>query len=208
MGYQECFEPITHLAEAAGIRDAIAVYENNPEIPGYCNFYCATKTKPTYEKLRELSSPELYACIGGDRCVVGCIASYFVDYMVPGFDWEYSDYFEDLNNELLDKAAAERPDLAELAKVRTSIAFEKMELDSIKRSIGLQRQCEAARPIIEEHLKQHGSVSYQEITKIKQLEGFDVINVLHHLEYDGFIVSKHSRRSLVYSLAEGEACRR
>ncbi len=35
MGYQETFKPIAHLAEAAGIREAIDAYKDCREMPGY-----------------------------------------------------------------------------------------------------------------------------------------------------------------------------
>ena len=50
MGYQEAFKPISHLAEAAGIREAVEEYKDCPDIPGYCTFYCATKSKDAFDE--------------------------------------------------------------------------------------------------------------------------------------------------------------
>lgn len=115
MGYQESFRPISHLAEAAGIKRAIDDYKDNPHIPDYCVYYCATRSK---------STGELYACIGGQRCRVHIVAGIDIDDCFP-YDEKYSDYYEDLNEPLVEEAARERPDLVEQAYQAVAAAFER-----------------------------------------------------------------------------------
>ena len=86
MGYQEAFKPISHLAEAAGIREAVEEYKDCPDVPGYCTFYCATKSNAFDEN----GNPRLYACVGGDRHVSMHIGRYSFD---PPLDWVYNDHF-------------------------------------------------------------------------------------------------------------------
>ena len=134
MGYQETFRPIAHLAEATGIREAIDAYKDCREIPGYCAFYCATKSK---DKLDENGNPQLYACVGGDRCVSTRIGQ--LGFETPP-DWVYSDHFEDLDNALLDTAAFERPDLVEKARTETEQCFEELIEEDRRWRAELNRQ--------------------------------------------------------------------
>lgn len=113
MGYQESLRPIGHLAESAGIKRAIDDYADNPHIPEYCHYYCSTRAR---------GGSQLYACIGGQRCRVHIVAGIDWDWAIPP-DAKYSDYYEDLDESLVEAAAKERPDLAEKAYQEVAAAL-------------------------------------------------------------------------------------
>ena len=150
MGYQEAYKPIKHLAEAAGIRDAVEAYKDCPEIPGYCEFYCATRSK---DRVDENGNPRLFACVGGDRCVSMRVGRFSFD---PPLDWVYSDHFEDLDNSLLEEAALERPDLVDAARKEAEKDFESLVEETRRWRAELDRQREELRPIIARYLSEHG----------------------------------------------------
>ncbi len=190
MGYQEVFKPIAHLAEAAGIRDAVETYKDCREIPGYCTFYCATRSKDT---LDENGNPQLYACVGGDRCVSMRIGELGFD--TPP-DWVYSDHFEDLTNEQIDQAALERPDLVAAARAETEQRFEELVQESRRWEAELDRQREELRPIIAKYLSENGPTRHQDMCKVKEFAGYsELYNVITQLVSEGFIVEKRARRT-------------
>lgn len=57
---------------------------------------------------------ELFACIAGKRCRVHIVAGLDLDFLIP-YDEGYADYYEDLDESLVDRAVAECPDLVERA---------------------------------------------------------------------------------------------
>lgn len=190
MGYQETFTPVNHLAEAAGIREAIEAYKDCPDIPGYCAFYCATSSK---DDLDENGNSKLFACMGGDRCVSARIGQFFFD---PPLDWVYSDHFEDLDNALLDKAALERPDLVAVARAETEQRFEKLVEETHRWREELDRQREELRPKIAQYLSENGPTRHQDMFKVKELAGYSQLgNVLSQLVWEGFLEEKRSRRT-------------
>ena len=190
MGYQEAFKPISHLAEAAGIREAVEEYKDCPDIPGYCTFYCATKSKDAFD---ENGNPRLYACVGGDRCVSTHIGRFFFD---PPLDWVYSDHYEDLDNALLDEAALECPDLVSAARAETERRFEELVEETHRWRAELDRQREELRPKIARYLSENGPTRHQDMFKVKELAGYSELdNVLNQLVWEGFLEEKRSRRT-------------
>lgn len=190
MGYQETFKPISHLAEAAGIREAIEAYKDCRDIPGYCTFYCAAKSKDRFD---EKGNPKLYVWVGGDRCVSMHIGRYAID---PPPDWVYSDHFEDLDNALVDEAALERPDLVAVARAETERDFEEMVEETHRWEAELDRQCEELRPMLARYLSEHGPTRRQDIFKVKELAKYSELhNVLNMLVWDGFLEERRSGRS-------------
>ena len=200
MGYQEAFKSISHLAEAAGIREAVEEYKDCPDIPGYCTFYCATKSKDAFD---ENGNPRLYACVGGDRCVSTHIGRFFFD---PPLDWVYSDHYEDLDNALLDEAALERPDLVSAARAETERRFEELVEETHRWRAELDRQREELRPKIARYLSEHGPTRHQDMFKVKELAEYSQLgNVLMQLVWEGFLEEKRTRRTQRlprYSLAQ------
>ncbi|MDO4796543.1 MAG: winged helix-turn-helix domain-containing protein [Coriobacteriales bacterium] len=115
MGYQESLRPISHLAEAAGIKKAIEEYKDHPDLPEYCHYYCVAREKGT---------GALYACVGGQRCRVHIVAGIDIDDCMP-YDKGYSDYYEDVDEALVEEAAKQRPDLVEQAYQAVAASFER-----------------------------------------------------------------------------------
>ena len=190
MGYQEAFKPIKHLAEAAGIREAIDAYKDCPDIPGYCTFYCATRSK---DALNENGDSRLYACIGGDRYISMRIGQFGFD---PPSNWVYSDYFEDLDNALLDKAALERPDLVSAARAETERRFEELVEETRLWRAELDRQREELRPKIARYLSENGPTRHDGMFKVKELsEHSELHNVLSQLVWEGFLEERRSRKT-------------
>lgn len=200
MGYQETFRSIGHLAEAAGIRESIEAYKDCPEIPGYCYFYCATRSK---DELDDNGSPRLYACLGGDRAVSAHIGQFFFE-TPPG--WVYSDHFEDLDNALLDEAALERPDLVAAARAETDQRFEELVEETRRWLAELERQREELRPILARYLSEHGPTRHQDMFKVKELAEYSELdNVLRELVWEGFLEERRpgkNQRLPLYALAQ------
>lgn len=115
MGYQESFIPIRHLAEAAGIRDAINKYKLEQDYDYW--YYCATKAiVPDPCKRHPFGDTgRLYVCVGGQRSPYTRPGSYFLDELTFGVD-DYPKFFEDLDETLVDEAAFSCPNIAELAR--------------------------------------------------------------------------------------------
>lgn len=119
MGYQESFIRIDNLARAAGYRDAIK--ERQDDYSFY--FYCAARAKKDmypypwwvgapksfYEKpfIRE---GELFAVVGGDRSPYqqGML---FTDYVAGLEEGAYEDFFEDLDDSVVEAEALNHPEL-------------------------------------------------------------------------------------------------
>lgn len=115
MGYQESFIPIRHLAEAAGIRDAINKYKLEQDYDYW--YYCATKAKVSESDARHPfgNVGELYVCVGGQRRPYTRPGSYFLDDLSFGAE-DYPRFFEDIDEALVDEAASACPDAAKSAK--------------------------------------------------------------------------------------------
>lgn len=115
MGYQESLIPISHLAEAAGIRDAISKYRIEQDYDYW--YYCATRTRIAESDARHPlgREGELYACVGGQRRPYTYPGSRFLDDLV--FEaGGYARFFEDLDESLIDEAASTCPEIAKLAR--------------------------------------------------------------------------------------------
>lgn len=117
MGYQESFISIDNLARAAGYRDAIKARQDD------CSFYfyCAARAKKDmyprpwrvgesesfYEKPL-IEEGELFAVVGGDRSPYqqGML---FSDYIAGLEEGAYEDFFEDLDDSVVELEAREHP---------------------------------------------------------------------------------------------------
>ncbi|MBR3328488.1 MAG: winged helix-turn-helix domain-containing protein [Atopobiaceae bacterium] len=177
MGYQESFRPISHLAEAAGIKRAIDDYKDNPHIPDYCVYYCATRSK---------STGELYACIGGQRCRVHIVAGIDIDDCFP-YDEKYSDYYEDLNEPLVEEAARERPDLVEQAYQAVAAAFERAAERGREWERELREEAIAQWPTVAKLFRKHGPMPLSFFERHPLFAGHFMHNVMVDLEKQGLV---------------------
>lgn len=113
-GYQESFVPVQHLAQAAGIRDAVTKYHKKE---GCGHWYCCT-TETIDSESRSRGpfgeSGKLFVCLAGERCPYTRTGSWMLDDMSFNAE-DYPKYFNDLDDALLNEAALERPDLRDLA---------------------------------------------------------------------------------------------
>ena len=177
MGYQESFRPIIHLAESAGIKKAIEDYKDNPHIAEYCSYYCTA---------RDRNTGRLYACIGGQRCRVHIVARHDVDDYVP-YGEKYSDYFEDLDESLIDEAAREHPDVAERAYKEVAASFEREAKEGIKWEEGLRNEAIDLWPTVAKIFCNHGPSKLDFFKWHPALRGHFMHNVMVELERQGLI---------------------
>lgn len=178
MGYQEAFRPIGHLAESAGIKRAIEEYKDNPHLPEYCLYACTA---------REKSTGRLFACIIGQRCRVTLIAGIFLDFCIPD-DGKYSDYYEDLDEKLVEVAASERPDLAEKGYREAVSDFERGVEREIERERALREKALQLWPRVSKLLLTCGPMSEQTIASHPMFEGHFMWNALADLRMQGLLV--------------------
>lgn len=179
MGYQEVLRPIEHLAESMGIKRAIKEYENNPHLPEYCCYACTA---------RERATGRLYACIVGQRCRVTLVAGTFLDDRVP-YGAEYSDYYEDLDEALVEAAAKERPDLVEKAYRETVSNFERGVEHAIERENALHEKALQFWPRVAKLLLAYGPMSRHAIALHPVFKGCFMWNILVELERQGLVIS-------------------
>jgi len=193
MGYQESFRPIGHLAEAAGIKKAIKDYEHHPDLPEYCVFYCAS---------REIATGKLYACIGGQRCRVHILAGKDLDYCVPD-DGSYADYYEDIDNKLVEEAARERPDLVEKGYRDAAADFERSAEWEREEKRKQREAAYALKPLIEAYLKENGPATSRELySSIQHSDEHSMDDALRELHYQGYLVGKFDRMKKRYWFAD------
>lgn len=179
MGYQESFRPIRHLAEAAGIKRAIEDYEDYPDLPEHCQYYCASREKGT---------ENLYACIGGQRCRVHIVASMDLDYCIP-YEGKYGDYYEDIDETQVEAAAKEHPDLVEKAYYEVAASFvhaakRKRREDREDREDALELWPEVAR-----FLQIHGPSSGSQMSVSPRFGGRALDSALVNLVHQGLLDS-------------------
>ena len=204
MGYEEILKPIDHLAEAAGIRDVINEYADNCEIPGQCQYYCAVKQikDPNGRKSTGGSSRRLFACFGGDRCVMDSIGGYHIDEMSTDPSWNYHEFFEDLDESLVDEAAAERPDLVSKARENTVKPFERMIGETREWHSNLRKQSDLYLQDVIALLTANGPTSYRGFCEADAFKKCDILNILTELSNEGFIDADYSKRPTMYSLSD------
>ena len=179
MGYQESFRPITHLAESAGIKQAIEDYRDNPHIPEYCHYCCTA---------RERGTGQLYACIVGQRCRVHIVAGIDLDDCIP-YEANYADYYEDLDESLIEEAAAERPDLVERSYREVAAAFEREAERGLEREKALREEANACWPDILRLFKTFGPMTLCQFEALPVFEGHDMHNILVDLSWQGLVES-------------------
>ena len=192
MGYQEAFRPIEHLAEAAGIKKAIEDYKHHPDLPEYCNFYCASREKAT---------GNLYACIGGQRCRVHIIAGKDLDYCIP-YDAPYADYYEDVDKVLVEEAARERPDLVEKGYRDAAADFERAAEWERERRRKEREAAEALKPLITSFLKEFGPATQRELYAMPSPEEHSVDDALRRLLYQDYLSCHYKRNKTLYWFAD------
>ena len=179
MGYQESFIPINHLAESAGIKKAIEDYEDHPDIPEYCHYYCTA---------RKRSTGSLFACIGGQRCRVHIIAGIDLDDCIP-HNAKYADYYEDLDEALVEEAARERPDLVDLAYQGVAEAFERTAKQSQERKRVLRAEAIELWPEVARVFKVFGPMPLRLFERLPLFKGHTMSNVLADLSWQGLVTS-------------------
>lgn len=212
MGHWERYMPIAHLAEAAGIRNAIEAFDfSTYEGPisifgGDLSYVCAVRGKCARNDGRTPIGPvgQLYACIYGDKYLVGSIYGHDLGYAL-GPD-NYSTYFEDIDPELVEKAKREHPSLCSAAQERMKAVLEHVvrgsKVTNIKnRAIGLE-----LRPQIAKFLRMHGPATCDEILRgIKPLRlTFDRYGVLDALVKEGFLKSDYDKEYRYYLSEEAD----
>lgn len=177
MGYQESFRPIEHLAESAGIKKAIAEYADNPYLPEHCVYFCSTREKAT---------GKLFACIGGQRCRVHIIAGIDIDFCVPD-DEPYEDYYEDLDERLVEEAALERPDLVEQAYHEVVARLERAAKRERQREGALREESMALWPDVSRVLALCGPIPAASFVRMPMFTGHFMYDVLVDLERQGLV---------------------
>jgi len=192
MGYQESFRQIEHLAESAGIKKAIAEYEDNPYLPEHCVYFCSTREKAT---------GKLFACIGGQRCRVHIIASIDLDFCVPD-DEPYEDYYEDLDERLVEEAARERPDLVEQAYHEIVAQFERAAKREREKEEALREESMALWPDVSRVLAFCGPTPVGFFVRMPMFTGHFMHNVLVDLERQGLVSFDGSACPSTVSLTE------
>lgn len=199
MGYQEVFRPIDHLAESAGIKKAIEEYKDRPNIPEYCKYACTTRSKGT---------GALYAVVIGQRCRVHIVSSDDIDDHVP-YDEPFSDYYEDLDESLVEEAAKEHPELVEQAYKEVAGRFE-----SYLERCREQRRREKERKALEEKeatelwptvaktLEEYGFLPLDLLSRSPGFENHNMYCVMARLSDRGLVACSGGLFNEVYSLTD------
>lgn len=180
MGYQEAFRPIKHLAESAGIKKAIEEYKDRPNIPEYCKYDCTTRRK---------DSGTLYAVIIGQRCRVHIVSSDDIDDYIP-HDKQYSDYYEDLDESLVEEAAKKHPELVEEAYREVVGRFESyLESCRKQRERNAQEEKEASElwPAVAEVLGKYGFLPLDLLSWHPAFKGHRMYCVMTRLSDRGLV---------------------
>lgn len=192
MGYQEAYEPIGHLAEAAGIKKAIEEYGGVKEDSGGCWYCCAVRPRTEEDGMEYLESAgPYYACIAGARHIVFKIASHAIPEWDVGLDWNYPEHFEDLDESLVVAAALERPDLVEEAYKITVGRLEAIRRANRRWHEDLREEANSLKPVIEGFLKSYGPARMSEFEHCEALKGHSMFNVVvdllnqDYLAYEG-----------------------
>lgn len=212
MGHWERYMPIAHLAEAAGIRDAIEAFDFSAyEGPisfsgGDLSYVCAVRGKRARKDGQTPIGPvgQLYACVYGDKYIAGGIYGHELDYVLGPDD--YSTYFEDIDPELVEKAKREHPSLCSAAQERMKAVLDhvvsKSKVSNIEnRAVGLE-----LRPQIAKFLRMHGPATCDEIVRgIKYWGGFfDRYSVLEELVKECFLKREYDDNYLYYLAEEAD----
>lgn len=210
MGHWERYLPIAHLAEAAGIRDAVEAFDfSGYEGPysifgGDLSFVCAVRGKHARQDGRTPIGPvgQLYACLYGDKYLVGGIYGHDLDWLLGPDD--YSDYFEDIDSELVEKAKEERPELCEAARDRMNIVLNNVVYRSKAAKIESRATGLELRPEIAKFLLRHGPATYKECSRGVRFGGFcvDWYEILSELAKEGFLNSEYHDNDWFFSLTE------
>lgn len=209
MGHWERYVPIAHLAEAAGIRDAIetfdfSVYEGPISIfGGDLAYVCAVRGKHARENGQTPIGPvgQLYACIYGDKYLVGSIHGHQLDMALGGED--YSTYFEDIDPELVEKAKKEHPSLCQAAQERMNKVLEHIVSESEVSSINHRADAIELRPKIAKFLRMHGPATYDDFSRASHYIFYnDWLPILQELVKEGFLNEEVKDGDCLFSLTE------
>jgi len=211
MGRWERYLPIASLAEAAGIRDAIEAFDfSDYEGPvsllgGDISYVCAVRGTHARKNGQTPIGPvgQLYACIYGDKYLVGGIYGYELDYVLGADD--YRTYFEDIGLDLVEKAKEADPLASEAARERMTTVLNHVVSGSkvstiVNRAIGIEE-----RPQIAKILLMHGPATCDEIKRGVYPGNLraDWYTVLSELVKEGFLIEEYQDGKYYYSLAEG-----
>lgn len=192
MGYQEAFRAIIHLAEAVGVRRAIEDYRHHPDLSEHCTYCCASRKRRSYN---------LFVRIGGQQNQLHYLADIDFEDCVPYYGI-YDDYFEDIDEALVDEAARERPDLVEKGYRECATDFE-----HVVKKVREQRQereiaVKALKPSIDAFLKENGPSTKQELYAIRQSEEHSIDDALDELIFQGLLMGKYNRGKNRYWFAD------
>ena len=184
MGYQEAFRPIEHLAESAGIKKAIEEYKDKPNIPEYCKYDCTTRRR---------DSGALYAVIIGQRCRVHIVSCDDIDDYIP-YDEQYSDYYEDLDESLVEEAAKEHPELVEQAYKEVTGRFEsyleycrKQRRREEERDAQEEKEASELWPAVAEMLGKYGSLPLDLLSRYPAFKDHSMYCVMTRLSDRGLV---------------------
>lgn len=211
MGHWERYLPIAHLAEAAGIRDAIEAFDFSAyEGPrsffgGNLSYVCAVRGKYALEDGQTPIGPvgQLYACIYGDKYIVTGIYGHRLDCVLCS--GEYSTYFEDIDPELVEKAKLEHPALCSAAQERMQTVLSHVISASKVSNIESRAKGIELRPQIAKFLLMHGPATCEEFSRGIRRWGFrfDRYSVLNELVNEGFLSREYNDDCYLYYLADG-----
>lgn len=197
MGTLEMFEPIAHLAEAAGMQDALKLNDDGYSAYGFCFYVSAARAARAYEDGTTPLGPigQLYCCVRGEKRLVSAIATYDLDWALG--KCSYNEFFEDFDDRLVQEAAMERPDIAEEARTRTIRKLERQineeAYEAEKTEEKTRTKSIEMRPTIARFLYLHGPATASAFTCAQSVGGArEMENILKSLEKQGFLVSEKS----------------
>lgn len=210
MGRWERYLPIASLAEAAGIRDAIEAFDfSGYEGPvsvlgGDICYVCAVRGAHGGENGQTPIGPvgQLYACIYGDKYLVGGIYGHDLSWAL-GLD-DYKTYFEDIDPKFVEEAKSEHPSISEAARERMTVILNNVVSHSKVCTIEGRAKGLELRPQIAEFLLMHGPATRDEISRGTHLDWYclERLPVLEGLVSEGFLTREYRNNYYYYSLAE------
>lgn len=206
MGSREMCLPMMDLAEARGIRDAIGADSTGYGPYGFCAYVCSMRAT---HKRPDGSTPlgpvgSLYCCVYGEKEIVYGLTGTELE-CVLGFE-KYTSYFDDIDETLVDEAAAERPEVV-------ADAFQRMER-MLKRIVQknkyhdeeeedcIRASCIEKRPRIAKFLLLHGPARLEEFCHAGQWPFYVKREEILYLAKTGFLACDGEGDEAVYRLSD------
>ena len=209
MGTWEMLEPITHLAEAAGIREGINADESGYSPYGFCYYVSAAHAiRPHVNGTLPLGPiGQLYCCVRGDKYIVTSIATHDLDWTLGPHSFD--EFFEDFDERDVQKAAQERPDLVEEARKRTIRRLERnadrQVFDEEEHEENTRTKSIEMRPAIARFLLLHGPATAEDFRYAHDVGGsWEMAAILASLEKQGFLEGRQMYDSTerIYGLSD------